>query len=105
MATSGVRRRVTDPGGTTYLLQAVPSGSVEWPVYAAQSLLAWLVQTVATTVVHRLVFRGGWTVLAWQSDVYAPKRRRVHKERFADEAEAQAALERLAGTAAGAGLV
>jgi hypothetical protein len=55
-------------------------------------------------VVNRLLFRGGWTLLAWRSDEYAPKRERVHKERFARQAEAVAAFDRMADTIRRTGL-
>jgi hypothetical protein len=106
MSTSGqgVRSRVADPDGTTHLLHAVPSGTLVWPVYAVQTPLAWVVETVGTKIVHRLVFRRGWTVLAWRSDALAPKRQRVYKQRYPGEAQALAALERLAGTISASGL-
>jgi hypothetical protein len=59
---------------------------------------------MTTNDTHRLVFRGGWTLLAWRSDAYAPKRQRLHKERFADQAAALAAFERMATTIREAGL-
>ena len=92
----GRYERVTDPAGARYLLHAVPSGHLGFSVYAAQGPIEALVQTVGVKIVNRLVFRGGWTVLAWRSDAYAPKRERVHKERFGSEAEAVAAVERMA---------
>ena len=55
-------------------------------------------------IVNRLVFRGGWTLLAWRSDAYAPKRQRLHKERFACRAEAEAAFDRMADTIRRSGL-
>ena len=92
----GVYQRVTDPTGTKYLLHAVPSGYLGFSVYMAQGPVEALIQTVGVKVVNRLVFRGGWTVLAWRSDANAPKRERVHKERFATRADALASFERLA---------
>jgi hypothetical protein len=76
----GMRRRVTDPTGQQYLLQAAPSGYVEWPTYAAQTLVAFLAHTVGTTVA-RWIFRGGWTLTVWQGDAIAPKRRKLHNAR------------------------
>lgn len=55
-----------------------------------------MIQTFGVKVVNRLVFRGGWTLLAWRCDVYAPKRQRLHKERFACRTEAEAASDRMA---------
>jgi hypothetical protein len=68
----GTYERVADPAGTTYLLHAVPSGHLGFSVYMAQGPLEFLIQTCGTKIVNRLVFRGGWTLLAWRSDVYAP---------------------------------
>jgi hypothetical protein len=100
----GAYERVTDPTGTTYLLHAVPSGYVGFSVYLPQGPAEFLIQTCGAKIVNRLVFRGGWTLLAWRSDVYAPKRERVHKERFAGRAEALAAFDRLAARIHGRGL-
>ena len=100
----GAYERVTDPTGTTYLLHAVPSGHVVFSVYMPQGPLEFLIQTCGGRFVNRLIFRGGWTLLAWRSDVYAPKRERVHKERFASQAEALAAFDRLVATIRGRGL-
>jgi hypothetical protein len=94
----GVYERVTDSTGTTYLLQAVPSGHLGSSVHVPQGPVEALIQTVGVRIVNRVFFRGGWTLLAWRSDVYAPKRERVHKERFAGRAEALAAFDRLAAT-------
>jgi hypothetical protein len=99
----GTYERVADPAGTTYLLHAVPSGHLGFSVYMAQGPLEFLIQTCGTKIVNRLVFRGGWTLLAWRSDVYAPKRERMHKERFATKEEALAAFDRLAVTIRGHG--
>jgi hypothetical protein len=96
----GIYQRVTDPTGTKYLLHAVPSGCLGFSVYTAQGPIEAVVQTIGATIVNRLVFRGGWTVFAWRSDAYAPKRERLHKERFATKAEALAAFDRLVALAA-----
>jgi hypothetical protein len=103
-ASRGTYERVTDPAGTTYLLHAVRSGYLGFSVYMPQGPLELLIQTCGAKVVNRLVFRGGWTVLAWRSDAYAPKRERVHKERYGSQAEALAAFGRLAATIRGRGL-
>ena len=100
----GVYQRVTDPTGTRYLMHAAPSGYLGFSVYLPQGPIEALIQTVGVKIVNRLIFRGGWTLLAWHSDAYAPKRERVHKERFASQAEARAALERLAATIRRSGL-
>jgi hypothetical protein len=100
----GRYQRVTGPDGTRYLLHAVPSGYLGFSVYLPQGPLAALIQTLGVRIVNRMVFRGGWTLLAWRSDAYAPKRERVHKERFADQAAALAAFERMATTIREAGL-
>jgi len=100
----GAYRRVTDPTGTTYLLHAVPSGYLGFSVYIPQGPVEAMIQTLGATIVNRLVFRGGWTLLAWRSDRYAPKRERVHKERFASKEEALAAFDRLAATTGERGL-
>jgi hypothetical protein len=70
----------------------------------AQGPVEALVQTIGVTIVNRLFFRDGWTVLAWRSDAYAPKRKRLHKERFATEEDALAAFDRLVAVAARSGL-
>ena len=101
---TGVYQRIIDPAGTTYLLHAVPSGYLGFSVYIPQGLIEALIQTVGVKIVNRLVFRGGWTLLAWRSDAYAPKRERVHKERFAGQAEAVAAFDRLVVTIRRSGL-
>jgi hypothetical protein len=100
----GIYQRITDPTGTKYLLHAVPSGCLGFSVYTAQGPIEAVVQTIGATIVNRLVFRGGWTVFAWRSDAYAPKRERLHEERFATKAEALAAFDRLVALAAGTGL-
>jgi hypothetical protein len=107
--TSDARRRgryerVTDPSGERYLLHAVPTGHLGFSVYMEQGPVEALVQTFSVKVVNRLLFRGGWTLLAWRSDGYAPKRERVHRERFASQAEAVAAFERMADTIRRTGL-
>ena len=94
----GAYQRVSDPTGTTYLLHVVPSGHLGFSVYLAQGPVEALIQGIGVRTVNRLLFHGGWTVLAWHSDVYAPKRERVLKERFGSRAEAVAAFDRLADT-------
>ncbi len=100
----GVYQRLTDPDGTRYLLHAVPSGYLGFSVYMPQGAIEALIQTFGVKVVNRLVFGGGWTLLAWRSDTYAPKRQRLHKERFACRAEAEAAFDRMADTIRRSGL-
>ena len=100
----GVYQRLTDSDGTRYLLHAVPSGYLGFSVYMPQGALEALIQTVGVKVVNRLVFRGGWTLLAWRSDAYAPKRQRLHKERLACRAEAEAAFDRMADAIRRSGL-
>jgi hypothetical protein len=82
----------------------VPSGHLGFAVYVPQGPVEALIQTFGVKVVNRLVYRGGWTLLAWRSDEYAPKRQRLHKERFANRAEAVAAFERMADTIRRSGL-
>ena len=100
----GAYRRVTDPIGTSYLLHAVPSGYLgffaQWP----QGPVEALIQTVGATIVNRVIFGGGWTLLVWRSDADAPKRERLHKQRFASRAEAVAAFDRMAVTIRRSGL-
>ena len=84
--------------GTSYLLHAVPSGYLGSSVHVPQGPVEALIQTFGAGIVNRVVFRGGWTLLVWRSDVYAPKRERLHKERFSGRAEAVAALDRTAVT-------
>jgi hypothetical protein len=99
----GVRRRLTDPGGKQYIVQAAPSGYVGWSGITAQSVTGWLYHSTATWLVHRLVFRGGWTVTGWQGDDIAPKRKVVARQRYRTRAEATAAMEDLATTVARSG--
>ena len=100
----GVYRRVTDPTGTRYLMHAVPSGHLGFSAYMPQGPVEALIQTVGVKIVNRVIFRGGWTLLVWRSDAYAPKRERVHKERLASQGEAVAAFDRLAATIRRSGL-
>ena len=99
----GVRRRTTDPHGKNYLLQAARSGFVEWSYLTAQGPIGWALHTSTTWLVNRLVFRGGWTVVAWQGDDLAPKRRTVLKRRYRNQEAAIAALDELAATIARSG--
>jgi len=93
----GIRRTVTGPAGERYLLQAAPSGWVEWPgrYQPASGAAAHL---LVMAVLHRVVFRGGWTVVLWRGDRIAPKRTTVLKRRYPDEYSAVAVLEELART-------
>ena len=100
----GVYQRLADPGGTTYLVHAVPSGHLGFSVHVPQGPVESLIQTIGVKIVNRVVFRGGWTVLAWRSDGYAPKRERLHKERFADRDEALVAFDLLVATIRRSGL-
>lgn len=99
-----MQRKLTDPAGRSYLLRAARSGSVEWPSMAAQGLVGLAVQSSATWLANRLLFRGGWTVVVWQGDEIAPKRRIVVKRRYRTQALATAALEALAVEIARSGL-
>lgn len=62
-----------------------------------------MLQTAGTWLVNRLIFRRGWTVVAWQGDNLAPKRTKVLKRRFRDPQAAVAALDDLAATIARSG--
>jgi hypothetical protein len=93
-----VQREVSDPDGRTFLVQAVPSGLVEWSPGSAQGFVGLVGHTVVTWLLHRLVFRGGWTVVAWHRDRFAPKRTRVVRRRYPDQARALEAYEDLAAT-------
>ena len=97
-------QRVTDPVGTSYLLHAAPSGYLSFSVHVPQGPVVALMQAFGATVVNRVVFGGGWTLLVWRSDAYAPKRGRLHKERFAGRTEAVAAFDRMAVTIRRSGL-
>lgn len=99
----GVQREVAGPDGRKYLLQAVPSGYVEWSPGAAQGPVGLVGHKVVTWLLHRLAFRGGWTVVAWQRDRFAPKRTRVVRLRYPDRTSAFAAYEELASTIARSG--
>jgi hypothetical protein len=94
----GVQREVAGPDGRKYLVQAVPSGYVEWSPGAAQGPIGLVLHTVVTWVLHRLVFRGGWTVVAWQRDRFAPKRTRVVRHRYPDQSRALEAYGELVAT-------
>jgi len=95
---TGVRRRLTGRGGETYLLQAARSGFVQWSSLAPQSIGGWVLHCTGTALVNRLVFWGGWTVVVWQGDEFAPMRRTVRKRRFRTRQEALAGLQDLAVT-------
>jgi hypothetical protein len=91
----GLQRRVTDPAGQQYLLQAAPSGYVSWSVYTIQGPVEYLWWKLGTAVA-RVGFRGGWTLTVWQGDAIAPKRTRVRKVRYPDRAAALAAFDEVA---------
>jgi hypothetical protein len=93
-----IRRSVGGPDGSGYVLQAAPSGFIEWSPAGYQPLIGWFGHVVGTTLVNRLVFRGLWTLVVWRGDAIAPKRTTVHKQRYRTRAEATAALEDLART-------
>jgi hypothetical protein len=99
-----MRRDVVAPDGRTYLVQAAPSGFVQWSRGGVQGPLDFLVHTAVSRLLHRLVFRGGWTLVVWQGDRVAPMRTRVVKRRYPDEATALEAWEELAATVARSGL-
>jgi hypothetical protein len=88
----GVRLTVPDPVGATYLLQAAPSGYVQWSRSGYQGPIGWIAHELGTKVVNRMVFRGGWTVTVWKGDRVAPKRTKVIKRRFATDAAAITAV-------------
>ncbi len=94
----GVRRELTDPDGRTYMVQAAPSGYVQWSRGGAQGPVGFVVHTVVTWLLNRLVFRGGWTLTAWQGDWIARKRTTVVKRRYPTHAQAIEAWEDLAAT-------
>jgi len=100
----GTRQRLTDPAGHSYIVQAARSGYVEWPTYARQGVLSWAAHSGGGWLAHRLWFRGGWSVVVWQGDAIAPKRRTMVKRRYRGQAEAVAAMNELAGTIERSGL-
>ena len=71
----GRYQRVTDPTGATYLVQVVPSGYLSFSVHLAQGPVETLIQILGATIVNRVVFRGGWTLLAWGGAAVGPQRR------------------------------
>ena len=77
-----------------------PSGYLQWSVSIPQNLPGLLCQTAGAKPANVLVFSGSWTVIAWRSDVYVPKRERLHKQRHPSRTEAVAAYDRLAATLA-----
>jgi hypothetical protein len=98
-----MRRRTTSPSGKTYLVYAARSGFVEWSYLTAQSPFGWAVHTSTTWLVNRLIFGGGWTVVMWEGDALAPKRKIVLKRRYRTHSAALAALDDLARTTARSG--
>jgi hypothetical protein len=78
----GVRRSVTDPAGKTYLVQVAPSGFVQWSRGGAQGAVGFVVHTIGTWLVNRLVFWGGWSVVVYQGDEIAPQRRKLQTRRY-----------------------
>jgi hypothetical protein len=99
----GMQRRVTDPAGQQYLLQAAPSGYVSWSVYTVQGPVEYLWWKLGMAVA-KVGFRGGWTLTVWRGDAIAPKRTRVRKVRYPDAPQAIAAFEEAAAEIARAGL-
>jgi hypothetical protein len=94
----GFRRKVTGPSGKTYLVQVAPSGFVQWSRGGVQGPVEWLIHALGTTLVNRLVFRGGWSVVVWEGDDMAPQRKKILTRRYRSEQEATEALEHLALT-------
>lgn len=91
----GFRQRVTGPSGKTYLVQVAPSGFVQWSRGGMQGPIEWLVHAVGTTLVNRLVFWGGWSVVVWEGDEIAPQRKKMLTRRYRSKQEATEALESL----------
>jgi hypothetical protein len=58
----------------------------------------------AGTGLAGLMNRGGWTVVVWQGDDIAPKRKVVMKRRFRSPAEAVAVMDEVATRIARSGL-
>ena len=87
-----MRLNVPDPAGGTYLLQAAPSGYVQWSRGGYQGPIGWIVHEVGSKVVNRMIFRGGWTVTVWKGDRIAPRRTTVIKRRFPTDTAAIAAV-------------
>jgi hypothetical protein len=94
----GVRREVKDPGGQKYLVQAAPSGYVQWSRGGIQGPVGFVMHTAVTWLLYRVVFRGGWTVIVWRGDWVARKRTTVVKRRYRTKVEAIAAWEDLTTT-------
>lgn len=94
----GAHRKLKDPAGKAYVVQAARSGFVAWSRGGAQGPMGWVVHRIGTGLVNRLVFRGGWTVVVWQGDDIAPKRTRLWKQRYRTQAAAVDAVEDLAAT-------
>ena len=91
----GAHRKLKDPAGKAYVVQAARSGFVAWSRGGAQGPVGWVVHTIGTGLVNRLV---------WQGDDIAPKRTKVWKRRYRTQAAAVEAVEDLAATIARSGL-
>jgi hypothetical protein len=92
----GVRRTVRDPAGRAYIVQAAPTGYVEWPTYGRQGVIGLVVNSGGGYLVNRLIYGGGWSMVIWQGDDTAPKRNKVVKRRYRTPAEATAAVDEAA---------
>ena len=88
----GVRVKLPDSAGGIYLLQAAPSGYVQWSRGGYQGPIGWIVHEVGIKVVNSMIFRGGWTVTVWKGDGIAPRRTKVIKRRFPTDSKAIAAM-------------
>jgi hypothetical protein len=94
----GVQLTVADSAGGSYLLQAAPSGYVQWSRGGYQGPIGWIVHEVGTKVVNRVIFRGAWTVTVWKGDHIAPKRAKVIKRRFPTDTAAITAVHEVEAT-------
>jgi hypothetical protein len=91
----GVRRSVTDPAGKKYLVQVAPSGFVQWSRGGAQGPIEWVVHTIVTWLVNRLIFWGGWSVVVYRGDEIAPQREKILTRRYRTKVSAVEAMKDL----------
>jgi hypothetical protein len=86
---------VTDPSGETYLVQVARSGFVQWSRGGVQGPVEWVVHTVGTWLVNRLIFWGGWSVVVYRGDEIAPRREKILTRRYRNKEQAVEAMKDL----------
>jgi hypothetical protein len=91
----GVRLPVTDPAGKKYLVQVARSGFVQWSRGGVQGPVEWVVHTVVTWLVNRLIFWGGWSVVVYRGDELGPQREKILTRRYRTKEAAVEAMKDL----------